>query len=138
MDQISDEVKSMEEQHKSLKSGNASLLRVNSHRASCTSFSRVSCNCNRGALTFSEINDVESQLLNTGTAVKTKSIQRVGPKTSIGLGNFSRVFLTPSAIDSLDAARFLTPSAVDALDTAKWHTTRLKRAIKPYPEIFLV
>jgi hypothetical protein len=104
MGQISDEVKSMEEQHKFLKSGNTSLLRVDSHRASCKSFSRGSCNCNRGAITFSEINDVESQLLNTETTVKTKSIQRVRPETSIGLENFSRVFLTPNATDSLDTA----------------------------------
>ncbi len=104
MDQISDEVKSMEEQQKFLNSRNKSLSRVNNHRASCTSFLRGSCNCNRGAFTFSEINDVESQLLNTETAVRTKSIQRVRPETSIGLENFSRAFLTPNATDSLDAA----------------------------------
>jgi hypothetical protein len=104
MDQISDEVKSMEEQRKFLNNSNASLLRVDNHRASCTSFSRGYCNCNRGAFTFSEIDDVESQLLKTDTESKTKSIQHIGPKTSIGLENFSRVFLTPNAKDSLDAA----------------------------------
>ena len=94
MNQISDEVKSMEEQHKFLNSRNTSLLRVDSHRASCTSFSSGSCNCNRGAFTFSEINDVESQLLRPGNASGSKCIDRLKAETSVGLQNFSRVFNT--------------------------------------------
>ena len=42
--------------------------------------------------------------LEIGTATGLKSIQRVKPDTSIGLENFSRVFLTPDATESIDAA----------------------------------
>ena len=95
MDQIGVDVNSMEEHNKFLRSGNPSLLRIKQHRPLCTSFSNGVCNCNRGTYTFSEINDVEAQLLRPGNA----------GGTSVGLENFSRVFNTPNnATDSLDAA----------------------------------
>jgi hypothetical protein len=79
-------------------------LRVDNHRASCASFSKGTSNCNRGAFTFSEIDDVESQLLRPGNSDRIKTIQ-LKAETSIGLENFSRVFNTHNnATDSLDAA----------------------------------
>ena len=104
LDQIAHEVNSMEEHNKFLRSGDPSLLRVANHRQSCKFLSGDSCNCNKGALTFSEINDVESRLLNTGTETGVKSIHHIKPETSIGLQNFTRVFHTTNAAESLDAA----------------------------------
>ena len=104
LQQITVEMNSMEGHHNFLMSGKPSIERINNHRTTCSFSSLGSCNCNRGAYTFSEINDVEAQLLRTGNAGGTKSIQRVTPETSIGLENFSRVFCTPNAKVSLDAA----------------------------------
>jgi hypothetical protein len=103
--QISDEVNSIKEHYIFLRGGEPLQPRVDNHRRSCTNWSGGSCNCNRGAFTFAEMDDVESQLLNTGTTVGAKRISRVKDATSIGLENFSRVFDTPrNATDSLDAA----------------------------------
>jgi hypothetical protein len=105
--QIADEVRSMEEHHRFLRSGEPLQPRVDNHRRLCTTWSGGSCNCNRGAFTFSEMDDVESQLLNTSNSSvhgMAKSIARLKPETSIGLENFSRVFPTHTATESVDAA----------------------------------
>jgi hypothetical protein len=69
-----------------LRSDKPSLTRPKNHRRSFTKFADGSCNCNWGAYSFSEIEVVEAQLLNTETVSRAKSIYRVKLEASIMMG----------------------------------------------------
>jgi hypothetical protein len=87
---IAHEVKSMADDHIFLRSGEPLLPRPKNHRRSGTTFAGRSCNCNGGAYTFSEIEEVEAQLLNTeitNSKSWAKSIARVKQETTGGLEN---------------------------------------------------
>jgi hypothetical protein len=125
--QIADEVRSMEEHHRFLRSGEPLQPRVDNHRRSCTTWSCGSCNCNRGAFTFTftEMDDVESQLLNTGTATGTKSIQRVKEATSIGLENVHRPWRrSPGSYHHDDFQCIFIHSFVPVWRTRLWYRRR--------------
>ena len=85
---------------------NPSISRIHSHRQSCASFSAPGayCSCNGGAFSFADVDDVEAQLLRSGTSNAVKSITRLTPNTAQGLDNFRMVFGTSSSgADTLES-----------------------------------
>ena len=71
------------------------------------------CNCNGGAFTFADIDDVEAQLLKPGNGNGVKAMKRVNPNTAQGVENISAIFSARSnattALESIVSIRDVAP-----------------------------
>jgi hypothetical protein len=104
IDQLCHEANAMAKHDKFLRNEVPYLLRMGNHSLSCRSAQGENCSCNGGAYTFSDVADLEAQLLKPSSTQGVNSIQNVKPETSIGLENFRRVCHTPNASEALDTA----------------------------------
>jgi hypothetical protein len=104
IDQFCREANAMAKHDEFLRNAVPIFSRVGNHSHSCCSAQGTNCSCNGGTYTFSDVDDLEAQLLKPGDAHCVRNIQKVILETSIGLENFRRVCHTPNASEALDAA----------------------------------
>jgi hypothetical protein len=93
----------MAKHYKFLRNEVPSLLRVGNNSFLCLSAQGENCSCNGVAYSFSDVADLEAQLLNPSSTQGVNTIGNVKPETSIGLENFSirGVCHTPNASECL-------------------------------------
>ena len=104
IDQLYHEANAMAKHDVFLRNAVPSLSRVGNHSLSCRSAHGENCTCNGGAYTFSDVADLEAQLLRPGNTDGVRHIKKLNPETSTGLEIFKRVCDTPNASEALDAA----------------------------------
>jgi hypothetical protein len=84
IDQLCCEAHAIAKHDEFLRQSVPSLSIVGNHRPLCSSAQRGNCSCNGGSYTFSDVVDLEAQLVKPGNKNGVKHIHKLKPETSKG------------------------------------------------------